>query len=183
MKITSLTPVALALMASASLHAANAPAASANNTANAPAAPASAPAASTVIKIKPYLLDTCIVSGDKIGSMGKPVVIIQDGNEIKFCCNDCPKDFAKDTAKYMKMIADAEKKLPANATTVKDGPVKPYPLDYSIGSGDKLAGVAKPIVVIYNGQEIKFAKKSDQDAFNKDPMGVLQKIADAQKKP
>src|SRR5690349_18147129 len=40
-------------------------------------------------KAKPYVLKTCIISGDKLGEMGKPVVYVHEGREIKFCCKDC----------------------------------------------------------------------------------------------
>lgn len=55
-------------------------------------------------KVKPYPLETCIVSGDKLGEMGKPVVFVHDGQEIKLCCKDCRKDFDKDPAKYLKKL-------------------------------------------------------------------------------
>ena len=54
---------------------------------------------------KPYTSDKCIVSGDKLGEMGKPVVFVHDGQEIKLCCKDCRKDFDKDPAKYMAKLA------------------------------------------------------------------------------
>jgi hypothetical protein len=57
---------------------------------------------------KPYPLDKCVVSDEKLDSMGKPYVFTQDGQEVKLCCKNCLKDFKKDTAKYMKKIKDAE---------------------------------------------------------------------------
>jgi hypothetical protein len=62
-------------------------------------------------KTKPYILKTCPVADGKLGEMGKPVVLIQDGREIQLCCKDCVKDFQKDTAKYIKKIESAELKL------------------------------------------------------------------------
>ena len=61
-------------------------------------------------KLKPYPLKTCIISGDKLGEMGKPFVYEYEGREIKFCCEGCLKDFKKDPAKYLKMIDEAEAK-------------------------------------------------------------------------
>lgn len=55
-------------------------------------------------KAKPYTPNTCIVSGDKLGEMGKPVVFEYEGQEIKLCCKDCRKDFDKEPAKYMKKL-------------------------------------------------------------------------------
>lgn len=55
-------------------------------------------------KIKPYPLKTCVVSDDELGSMGKPVVFVYKGQEIKLCCKSCRKDFNKDPAKYLKKL-------------------------------------------------------------------------------
>ena len=61
-------------------------------------------------KLKPYPLQTCVVSGEKLGEMGKPVVYEYKDREIKFCCKDCIKDFKKDPAKYVKKLEEAEAK-------------------------------------------------------------------------
>jgi hypothetical protein len=58
---------------------------------------------------KPYPLDTCIVSDEKLDSMGKPHVFTHEGQEIKMCCKSCLKDFKKDTAKYLKKLEGAGK--------------------------------------------------------------------------
>lgn len=52
-------------------------------------------------KPKPYPLDTCLVSGEKLGSMGKPFVIVHEGQEIAFCCKKCKPKFDADPAKYL----------------------------------------------------------------------------------
>ncbi len=57
--------------------------------------------------VKPDLLPTCPVSGDKLGEMGPPTVFVYQGQEVKLCCPDCKKDFDKDPAKYLKKIQDA----------------------------------------------------------------------------
>jgi YHS domain-containing protein len=56
---------------------------------------------------RPYTLKTCIVSGEKLGEMGKPYVFVHEGQEIKLCCKNCLKDFQKDPAKYVKKLAAA----------------------------------------------------------------------------
>lgn len=64
-----------------------------------PAAPALAATAA-----KPYPLDVCLVSGEKLGEMGEPVVIVHQGQEIKFCCEKCQPKFEKDPAKYLSKL-------------------------------------------------------------------------------
>lgn len=62
------------------------------------------------IKAKPYPLETCIVSDDKLGEMGKPVVFEYEGQEIKLCCKDCRDDFDKKPAKYLKKLKKDKEK-------------------------------------------------------------------------
>lgn len=57
-----------------------------------------------------YPLDVCVVSGEKLGSMGDPFVIKHDGKIVKLCCSSCLKEFNKDTAKYMAILEEADKK-------------------------------------------------------------------------
>jgi YHS domain-containing protein len=74
------------------------------------AAPLTGFAADKKEKLKPYTLETCVVSGDKLGEMGKPFEYEYKGREIKFCCKNCVKDFNKEPAKYVKKIEEAEAK-------------------------------------------------------------------------
>lgn len=77
-----------------------------------PFAVLAADAADGKAKPKPYPLDTCVVSDEKIGADPgmKPYVFTHEGREIKLCCKGCLKDFNKDKAKYVKKIEAAEKK-------------------------------------------------------------------------
>ena len=68
------------------------------------------PGNSTKGVVKPYPLKYCLVSGEKIGEMGKPVTTNYMGQEIKFCCKGCVKDFQKDPDKFLKKLAAEEKK-------------------------------------------------------------------------
>ena len=77
------------------------------------AAPLTGLAAEGKEKLKPYTLENCVVSGDKLGEMGKPFVYEYKGREIKFCCKNCVKDFNKEPAKYVKKIEEAEAKAKA----------------------------------------------------------------------
>jgi YHS domain-containing protein len=57
--------------------------------------------------VKPYPLETCLVSEEKLGSMGDPVVITHEGREIKFCCDSCVPKFKKNPAKYLSKLEHA----------------------------------------------------------------------------
>lgn len=50
----------------------------------------------------------CPVSGDNVGD--SKLTAVYDGKIYHFCCEDCPKEFMKDPAKYAKAVAaDPEK--------------------------------------------------------------------------
>jgi len=59
---------------------------------------------------KPYPLDKCVVSDEKLGEMGKPYVFKHESREVQLCCKNCLKDFKKDPAKYLKKLDEAEAK-------------------------------------------------------------------------
>ncbi len=60
---------------------------------------------------KPYPLDTCILSDEKLGADPgmKTFVFTHEGQEIKLCCKSCQKNFKKDPAKYLKKLESASK--------------------------------------------------------------------------
>jgi len=56
---------------------------------------------------KPYPLTTCIVSDEKLDE--DIVTKVYNGQEIKFCCKKCIKDFEKDQSTYLKKITKDHK--------------------------------------------------------------------------
>jgi len=58
-------------------------------------------------KVKRYPLEVCLVSGEKLGGMGKPLVFVQDFQEIKLCCKSCKKDFDKKVKQFMATLKKA----------------------------------------------------------------------------
>ena len=58
--------------------------------------------AALIEALKPsYPLDTCLVSGEALGSMGEPVDKVYGVDLVRFCCKGCLKDFAKKPAGYL----------------------------------------------------------------------------------
>jgi YHS domain-containing protein len=54
-----------------------------------------------------YPIDYCIVSGEKLGSMGDPVAYNYKGRTIKFCCNHCVETFEKSPEMYIAKLDSA----------------------------------------------------------------------------
>jgi len=82
------------------------PAETGETAAPSPAAAGKETAASDAVK--PYPLETCIVGGSKLGSMGEPVVLVHEGQEVKFCCESCQPKFKADPAKYLAKLSAAK---------------------------------------------------------------------------
>jgi hypothetical protein len=105
----------------------------------------------------PYPLDTCPISGKKLGSMGDPVVKVYDGREVRFCCPSCPEKFEKDQAAN---VAKIDERI------IRDqGPL--YPLRTSIVTGKDLP--AKPYELVYGNRLVRLGAEGEKADFLKDP--------------
>ncbi|MGJ8695751.1 MAG: hypothetical protein ACSHYF_05495 [Verrucomicrobiaceae bacterium] len=51
--------------------------------------------------VKSYPSDKCIVTDNKLGSMGDPITIVHKGQEVKFCCKPCVAKFNANPEKYL----------------------------------------------------------------------------------
>lgn len=121
------------------------------------------------LKTKPYPLDTCIVSEEKLGSMGDAVVFTEGDQEIQLCCKSCRKDFDKNKAANLKKIAEAWKA------------VKPYPLTTCIVSDEALEE-GKAVGVVAEGREFMLCCKSCLKDFRQDTAKFVKKVDAAAKK-
>lgn len=65
------------------------------------------PAESQSAQLKTYPIDWCIVTGEKLGSMGDPVARTYQGREVKFCCKYCIEEFEKTPDLYLARIDSA----------------------------------------------------------------------------
>jgi hypothetical protein len=57
--------------------------------------------ATTARGVKPYTSDMCITTDNKLGSMGDPVTMVYEGQEVKFCCQPCVAKFKANPQKYL----------------------------------------------------------------------------------
>ena len=117
---------------------------------------------------KPFPAAKCLISGEGLDSMGKPYVMVVDGQELKFCCKSCVEDYEKDKVGFMKKVAQAEAKA------------KPYTLDTCVISGDEFDH-GKPFVFASLGQKVKLCCKDCLADFKKSPAKYLVKITAASK--
>ncbi len=134
--------------------------------------PAPAPASEAKVAAPlPYPLDYCLVTGEKLGSMGDAVVKVYDGREVKFCCAMCPPKFEKDKKAYLKKLDDGI--IATQKAT--------YPLQTCVVSGEPLkpSDMGDPVDFVYQNRLVRFCCNGCIAAFNKNPDKYLKKIDDA----
>ncbi|MBI1337748.1 MAG: efflux RND transporter periplasmic adaptor subunit [Phycisphaera sp.] len=78
-------------------------------------------------KPKPYPIDYCLISGDKLGHMGPPVTIEYEGRTLIFCCDSCIESFREDPRGYLKKLDQAAANL--GQSNPKNQPQSPTPTE------------------------------------------------------
>jgi len=124
--------------------------------AEAPTFSASRPGAS-VGPSYPYTLDTCPISGQKLGSMGEPIVREYGGREVRFCCDGCIGKFKAAQAKHW---AEIDKKL-------VEQQLMHYPVDTCIVTGEMLGEGA--VNHVHNNRLVRLAKVETVETFRTEP--------------
>jgi YHS domain-containing protein len=109
----------------------------------------------------PYTLDTCPVSGEKLGSMGDPVVREYDGREVRLCCAGCIDAFEADKAKHWAAID----------TKIVQQQLMHYPVDTCIVTGDKLDETV--VNHVHNNRLVRLANPEAAKAFKSEPAKYL----------
>ncbi len=114
-----------------------------------------------------YTLDTCPVSGMKLGSMGDAIVKEINGREVRFCCGNCPDKFEADAATYTKNMDAAFAKQQMDV----------YPLSTCVVSGEKLGGdMGDPIDYVHNNRLVRFCCKGCVTKFEAEPAKFIAQL-------
>lgn len=66
--------------------------------------PRAASGSQAQVAIRPYPLDTCLVTENALGSMGDPVTLVHAGQEIKLCCAPCVEEFKAHPETYLSRL-------------------------------------------------------------------------------
>jgi YHS domain-containing protein len=122
-----------------------------------------------VTKGDPYMLPICVVSGERLGSKGDPVVKDIDGRQVRFCCKNCVGEFEKDPRRY---FAEIDEKIISRQTPF-------YPMDVCVVMpDDPLNADGKFIGVdfVYKNRLIRFCCKMCARKFKEDPADYLAKL-------
>lgn len=102
-----------------------------------------------------YPFGYCVVSREKLGTMGKPVVYAYYGRELRFCCSSCIPRFNKSPHDYLKKLnaAIVQQQLPF------------YPLDVCLVSGKKLGSMGDPFDYVHNNRLVRFCCRGCLEKF------------------
>jgi YHS domain-containing protein len=114
----------------------------------------------------PYPLGTCIVSDEKLGSMGEPVTLKHEGRDITLCCRGCVKEFEAEPAKFIVKLDKA----------IIDAQLMHYPIDTCIVAGGKLGSMGEPVNFVYNNRLIRFCCAGCEKGFKDDPAKYLKAL-------
>jgi YHS domain-containing protein len=111
-----------------------------------------------------YPLKACVVSGEKLGDMGKPVDLIYRNRLVRFCCASCKPEFEKDVARYVA-------KLDAAVVEVQG---KKYPGQRCVVSGEEFGGdMGDPSDHVIGNRMVRLCCSGCVKKLRKDPLKYL----------
>lgn len=114
----------------------------------------------------PYPLETCPVSGEKLGSMGDPIILTDEGREVRLCCKGCVRSFERDPEKHWKAV---------DAQIVKQQ-IPHYPLETCPVSGESLTEMGEPIDVVWRNRLVRLCCKMCKKEFESNPARHIAKL-------
>ncbi|MCY2961964.1 MAG: hypothetical protein NTY35_17540 [Planctomycetota bacterium] len=118
-----------------------------------------------------YPLQTCPISGEKLGAKGEPFEVVQGTKLVRLCCKGCKPAFDKDVAASMAKVDKAwiEAQLPK------------YPLEVCPVSDEKLGGMGEPVNVLYGTKLVRLCCSGCKKTLEKDGPAIVAKIEAARK--
>jgi len=118
--------------------------------------------------VTPYILNTCAISGEDLGSMSDAIVKVYEGREAKFCCQMCVPRFEK----------DIEASLANIDTQIIETQLKFYPMTTCVISGEVLESedMGGAINYLHGNRLVRFCCKLCKSDFKKDPDAYIAKL-------
>lgn len=113
-----------------------------------------------------YPLDTCVVSGEKLGSMGEPVDVVVGNRLVRLCCAGCEDQVRAEPDKYIEKLDAAVVKAQADT----------YPLQTCPVSGQQLGSMGEPTNYVIGTQLVKFCCGGCDAMLVQNPAKYLAKI-------
>lgn len=129
--------------------------------------------AKIILEQRPYYpLDTCVLSGRKLGELGEPFDFVFKNRLVRLSSADGKLAFLQDPAKYIQKLDQA--------VVAKQKPT--YPLETCVVSGEKFGGeMGAPVDHVVGNRLVRFCCKDCAEQFRKDPSTYLLKLDAARK--
>ena len=121
--------------------------------------------------VTPYILTTCAISGEDLGSMGDAIVKVYEGREVKFCCQMCVPRFEKNIEDS---LANIDKQI-------IETQLKFYPMTTCVISGEALESEDMGVAInfLHGNRLVRFCCKMCKSDFIKDPDAYIAKLDEA----
>lgn len=116
----------------------------------------------------PWPLDTCVVAGMELGSMGDPIVHLHEGREVRFCCAGCIGSFEDNPAQFLDR-ADV---------TITQQQADIYPLDYCIVDTDEKLSeeMSENVTAVIGNRLLAFCCPGCESEARANPARYLEKL-------
>lgn len=115
-----------------------------------------------------YTLDVCVVSGQKLGSMGEIIIKNYDGREVRFCCESCIAKYEAAQDKFNKQIDEQ----------LTEQQIKHYPLTKCVVmEDDPVEGMhGEPAMLVYRNRLVRFCCSDCIKDFKAEPDQYIAKL-------
>lgn len=123
-----------------------------------------ATAAIVKAQLPSYPLETCLISGEKLGEDAKNVVV--EGSLVRTCCGQCAKKVRKDPATYVAKVEAAVKKAQLASYPMKTCPI----------SDEKLGSMGDPLDVVVGTRLVRLCCKGCVKGLKKDQGAAMAKV-------
>lgn len=117
-----------------------------------------------------YPLPTCAVCGEAFDAESAPVVLEDDGREIRYCAKKCEGTFKQNPSLYLKELDQS----------IIDDQLPFYPVSTCLVSGKAFGGdMGEPADYLYKNRLVRFCCMSCLSSFNKKPDEYVAKLDEA----
>ena len=118
-----------------------------------------------------YPIDTCLISGEKLGGMGDIIDVVHGTRLARLCCKGCLRGFKKSPAKYMAKV---------DAALIAQQ-VKTYPISVCPISGEDLGSMDGVTDYLYGTRLVRLCCGMCKKSFLKSPEKTIAKLDAAAK--
>ncbi len=115
-------------------------------------------------------VETCVVSGMKLGSMGKPYVHEHEGRTVYFCCAGCVGRFESNPEE---MLTKLDREIVKHQK-------KTYPLEVCVVSNEKLGSHGAVVNIVHENRLVRLCCQGCLADFERTPDKFIKKLKEAE---